>query len=686
MKNHHEHDIASEEIDLTSVQSLLNLLSNVPETFLFSLLIKGNEDENNNNHYNTNYVSQIRGISRNLFKILEKFATLYLKLEEKIQDVDTTFLTDESTTVAIGPLSGVSDLTLSFQESSYFNSNIQMDAETIWGQVDLQNIELIKLTSKSIRRFTKLLPTILDQESGLNSSILRLVDLTEIQSDEEDGEESFCEEEKKNDRVTLHMHHRMERVMGDVETERCDNSTKERQGKVAGVISDESHDNTEDIHDPAAEELNDGFFDLDEVEAFADEEEDIILNSKDVTTDSIDIEGDTDNDSVLNQSRNLGIKGKRRRTTTNDGRDGHRKRYREDEDIEALMALYKDERELGGEINGKCNGDEYITTTAQDYFGPRKKNTRTSYETKTYLDKERNKDKIIAGNERYENVVDDLNGPINENSIDYSDKSGSFNQMDHFSNDSPSKRGDEMLQRPSHQFNQSIKMSKQSSTKLVEQIEKLEQDMLAEKPWSILGESKGADRPVDSLLDKTPEFEFATKIAPVITEAHSLSIEDMIRSRIIAEDWDDVIPRELPDVGWCKRRGEAPDVSQEKSKLSLGTLYEREYLKKTSGYDVDTTERQSEEEKNKGEIRKLFANLCSRLDALSNYHFAPRPIADEAEVKTVSTPAIAMEEVLPLHVSNARVSAPEEIFATKQGKGGILRGDSELDQVSINYC
>ena len=80
-------------------------------------------------------------------------------------------------------------------------------------------------------------------------------------------------------------------------------------------------------------------------------------------------------------------------------------------------------------------------------------------------------------------------------------------------------------------------------------------------------------------------------------------------------------------------------------------------------------------------MKQLFANLCSKLDALSNYHFAPRPIADEAEVRAVTTPAIAMEEVLPLHVSDARGVAPEEVYATKRGREGILRGETEMDQV-----
>jgi U3 small nucleolar RNA-associated protein MPP10 len=61
------------------------------------------------------------------------------------------------------------------------------------------------------------------------------------------------------------------------------------------------------------------------------------------------------------------------------------------------------------------------------------------------------------------------------------------------------------------------------------------------------------------------------------------------------------------------QRGEAPDVSQEKSKLGLSELYEREYLKKTAGFDRDAHEKQTEEDAAKEEMKRLFANLCSYL-------------------------------------------------------------------------
>lgn len=99
-----------------------------------------------------------------------------------------------------------------------------------------------------------------------------------------------------------------------------------------------------------------------------------------------------------------------------------------------------------------------------------------------------------------------------------------------------------------------------------------------------------------------------------------------------------------------------------------------------AGYDADAAEKETEEERAKNEMKTLFANLCSKLDALSNYHFVPRPVSDEAEIRPLPQPAIAMEEVLPLHVSDAMGVAPEEVYGTKRGRDGVLRGESEWEQ------
>lgn len=97
------------------------------------------------------------------------------------------------------------------------------------------------------------------------------------------------------------------------------------------------------------------------------------------------------------------------------------------------------------------------------------------------------------------------------------------------------------------------------------------------------------------------------------------------------------------------------------SSLTWTTL-QGQTQQKSIGLDKDAHEKETEEDAAKEEMKKLFADLCSHLDALSNYHFAARLVADEANVQNrEDVPAIAMEEVLPMHMSKSRGVAPEEV-------------------------
>ncbi|CAF1986212.1 unnamed protein product [Brassica napus] len=108
---------------------------------------------------------------------------------------------------------------------------------------------------------------------------------------------------------------------------------------------------------------------------------------------------------------------------------------------------------------------------------------------------------------------------------------------------------------------------------------------------------------------------------PVITEEVTASLEDMIKSRIIEHD--------------------------SKSKKGLAEVYEEEYVQK------------------------------------SNPLFAPSTFSDELKKEVIeemsiqtNVPAIAMEEVAPLAVSDAAMLAPEEMFSGT----GKIKEDSELTQ------
>ena len=378
-----------------------------------------------------------------------------------------------------------------------------------------------------------------------------------------------------------------------------------------------------------------------------------------------------------------------------------RKKYRADEDIEALYHLYDPPSRNDNDDDDDHDDDDIIHMTAADLFGPPNRKFYKQWNQR----KDKNQWNGKNGdddddNDWYEDNMNDFHSSASqrknagwnededdENQNDDDDDSLNDNDDANDHDDDDDEKFDEKVPMKGSTPSES-KTTKHSGggkrSKLLELTEQLERDMLAEKPWQMKGETGSSARPVNSLLMSTPEFEVATKLNPIITVAHTANLEEIIKQRIIAEDWDDIIPRELPDVGWSskKNKGELPEVSQEKSKLGLGELYEREYLKKAVGYDVDAAEKLSSEDQLKNEMKSLFANVCSKLDALSNYHFTPRPVAGDTEVRPITVPAIAMEEVLPVHVSDARGVAPEEIYGSKKrGREAILRDTSELDQM-----
>ena len=228
---------------------------------------------------------------------------------------------------------------------------------------------------------------------------------------------------------------------------------------------------------------------------------------------------------------------------------------------------------------------------------------------------------------------------------------------------------------------------------LAEEIRKLEAANVAKREWTLSGEARAADRPLNSLLEEDLDFERAGKPVPVITAEVSESIEDLIKRRILAHDFQDIVRRRPEDLATGKdaRRGRLDfELDDNKSKKGLAEEYEEEHLRRTDQNFVDVKDEKLKNEEK--EIESLWKKVCSDLDSLSSWHFRPKQPAPQLDIR-VDAPAIGMEDARPSaggEVAGASQLAPQEVYRAGEaakgvgdevvGKSGLPAGREEMSR------
>jgi U3 small nucleolar RNA-associated protein MPP10 len=211
------------------------------------------------------------------------------------------------------------------------------------------------------------------------------------------------------------------------------------------------------------------------------------------------------------------------------------------------------------------------------------------------------------------------------------------------------------------------KQRQKTKDELRSRIEALENEALSEKPWELRGEAKSTTRPVDSLLEKGDvEINVVKASTPALTPEVAKEIEAYILKRVLEGKYDDVHA-----VARDKDREALPFravLSSEKSKDGLAETYAKDYEEKV----LDRTPKAAlDTEKERAEIRDMFAQLCQKLDALSNFHFTPKPPKPAKDSnRPPDVAAVHMEDVMPTtETGGASQVAPEEVKRVASGLG-----------------
>jgi U3 small nucleolar RNA-associated protein MPP10 len=227
--------------------------------------------------------------------------------------------------------------------------------------------------------------------------------------------------------------------------------------------------------------------------------------------------------------------------------------------------------------------------------------------------------------------------------------------------------GDAPKQRSSHE---------KQRARIADEIRRLEAANVAKKDWTLAGEARAVERPINSLIEEDLDFERVGKPVPVATNETTEDIEQLVKARILAKEFDEVIRRRPGASDAEAPRKSRFELADTKPQQGLAEMYETEHLRATDPNYVDSKDRKLMREH--AEIDSLWKDVSSQLDTLCNWHYKPK--VPQASINVVTdAPTIMMEEARPTAGSAAggpSALAPQEIYAP--GDDGRVAGEMVL--------
>lgn len=431
---------------------------------------------------------------------------------------------------------------------------------------------------------------------------------------------------------------------------------------------DEPEDLVEDVHG-----LNDGFFSIDnfnkqtqwfeEQDARGDPNTDLANDDEEIDWDAdpyaLPAKADKPKKDSSKKSK-LGL--------DSDEDEAEDEEEEEDDDEEGgptfgNMDLYAPEGDsdveaddLEPEEDDDDQGENANDVFYKDFFAPppRKKGDRPAKERKVRFEPTQPDDADI------DRAMADVKRDLFEDVSDAEDSEDALSDVS---------AGDPRSRRSAHERRQA---------KIVDEIRKLEAAAVAKRDWTLTGEASAVERPVNSLLEEDLDFEHVGKPVPVITPEVTESLEELIKRRILAADFDDILRRRPDaDITTDARRG-LVEVDDTKSKKGLAEIYEEEHLKNANP-DTYVSKADEKLRKEEAEVQGMWADVCARLDALSSWHYKPRPAAPAITVVS-DVATVAMEDAQPATAQG--VAGGESAIAPQEVYRAGAKGTAEEGEVS----
>ncbi|KAF4612824.1 hypothetical protein G7Y89_g15549 [Cudoniella acicularis] len=324
----------------------------------------------------------------------------------------------------------------------------------------------------------------------------------------------------------------------------------------------------------------------------------------------------------------------------------------------------EDEDEVAEMDEGEdAAGDNTNDILYKDFFEPPPRKAGKGERQANYLERKSRKSKAAEPEEDDAGIERAMADVRRDLFNDLSDQEGSEDAL------SDADPADPKSRRSAHERRQA---------KLAEEIRRLEAASVAKREWTLSGEARAADRPQNSLLDQDLDFERTGKPVPVITAEVSESIEELIKRRILAQEFDEVTRRRPDSLNnpANSRRG-AFELDDTKPQQSLAEMYEEEHVKANNPdtYVSKSDEKLRKEEK---EIEALWRDVSAKLDALSSWHYKPKPAAPSLTV-VADVATVSMEDAQPTTASGINggesMLAPQEIYKAGKEKENIEKGE-----------